>query len=395
MLVASLVAVVGIPGAEASHRHANSGDLPSMGPSPAPSIFGIDTSEFDTSTTNFSRDIPTAHSLGARWDHLTLGAATGAGNFRAIDYQVTQDRKRHEGVILSFGGVSSACSLHVSSAQVHSCPPTTAANLRAYGAYMRKVLLRYRKVVQYYESWTEPNRSSSWLAGPNPGRYAALLKVQYGVIQSVNHSYHIHLKLLFGSPSGFYIGPLSSQLPVLTFTQQVLAALHRKKPFDGVALHAYRTPTDGPDASISDHVDGIPAPSGTSGPFPAQGCNSTPQCSMTWAQELSAYEQEFSNHGYGQPPLWLTEFGWPGSNQTVMDVNSEAVQAQFLGRAYQILLSLPFVKGALWFNVRDYQPGLQSGDPAYFYFMGLLNYDFSQKSAAGTFSSIAAAHPGR
>jgi hypothetical protein len=116
---------------------------------------------------------------------------------------------------------------------------------------------------------------------------------------------------------------------------------------------------------------------------------------MTWTQELSAYEQEFTNNGYGQPPLWLTELGWPGVSQSASDVNTYDIQARYLGDAYQVLLSLPFVQGAMWFNVRDYQPGLATGDPAYFYHMGLLNYDFSQKPAAGKFSSFATANPGR
>ena len=53
------------------------------------------------------------------------------------------------------------------------------------------------------------------------------------------------------------------------------------------------------------------------------------------------------------------------------------------------------MQGALWFNLRDYQPGISSPDPAYFYHYGLLNYDYSHKAAADDFKALAAANPNR
>jgi hypothetical protein len=76
-------------------------------------------------------------------------------------------------------------------------------------------------------------------------------------------------------------------------------------------------------------------------------------------------------------------------------VLSYDTQATYLSEAYADLLNLPFVQAAMWFNERDYQPGLVSGDPLYFYHYGLLNYGFSQKPAASEFQSLASANPGR
>src|SRR5437660_7336980 len=45
--------------------------LPSTGASPNPSIFGINTLTYDSSQSNFRRDMPTAARLGARWVHFT------------------------------------------------------------------------------------------------------------------------------------------------------------------------------------------------------------------------------------------------------------------------------------------------------------------------------------
>ena len=69
-----------------------------------------------------------------------------------------------------------------------------------------------------------------------------------------------------------------------------------------------------------------------------------------------------------------------------------ATQDADLKASYADLL-LAFVKGALWFNVRDYQPGVSSPDPAFFYHSGLLSYDYSHKPAADYFKALAAQYP--
>jgi hypothetical protein len=371
--------------------------LASMGAEPEPSIFGIDTGLYDSSHANFLRDIPTAASLGARWDHFTAGPTTATGNWGPLDWEVKEARKYRMGVVLAVGGIASACSISPTPANIHACPPTTPADLTNYQAYFRKLVLRYRNVVQYYESWTEENNKSSWYPGPQPAKYAALLVAQYQVIQQINSQYGLHLQLLFGSPTDFSVTPQTSGwTAVLPFTQQVLEDLHGQRAFDGIALHAYRFPPGGygPLTPAWDYVGGVP--SGVLGPFPAEGCATSPWCQMTWPQELSAYEQEFANHGYGSEPMWLTEFGWPGNAEPNGSYYpSDAAQATDLAQAYTVLLGLPFVKGALWFNVRDYQPGYASPDPAFFYHYGLVNYNFTPKPAAAEFKALALANPGR
>jgi hypothetical protein len=368
--------------------------LRSMGAIPGPSIFGIDTETQDTNHGYYVRDIPAARHLGARFTHITLGAGTGTGNFAAPDYEVTQARKHGMGVVLSFGGVASACS--GASKNAHACPPN-GGTLGKYEAYVRRMLLRYRNVVQYYESWTEPNNSSSWAGGPNPAMYAALLKADYATVQSVNGQYHKQLKLLFGSPIGFQVNNNPNWTAVLPFTDAVLADLGGAKPFDGVALHAYRLPRDvqseavGPTGEVCDYVGGVPVTPG----YNSSNCPAGSWRWLTWPEELTAYDQVFANHGYGQQPLWLTEFGWNGDAQANGDVLGNDVQARYLSDAYSALLQLPFVQAAMWFTIRDYQPGLVTGDPAYFYHYGLLNYAFSQKPAASNFTSMAAANPGK
>jgi hypothetical protein len=194
-------------------------------------------------------------------------------------------------------------------------------------------------------------------------------------------------------------------MPVLPFTHAVLKHLDGKRVFDGIALHAYRYPpvTEAPAALAWDNIQGIPAARGASGPYPAQGCDNTGTwCRMTWPQELSAYEQEFLDHGYPQEPLWLSEFGWPGVAHVPSHPNPSAdyyptytQQRQDLREAYSDLLGLKFVQAAFWFNLRDYEPGVPNPDPPFFGHFGLETWQAGKKPAAYAFSALARANPGR
>jgi hypothetical protein len=377
--------------------------LPSMGSEPAPSIFGIDQGTFDTSHANFARDIPAARHLGARWVHFTASGThflkDGQPNLGNLDYEIPRAKKPGLGVLISLGGSARACSLRPRPANPVSCPPTTPRSLHAYQRFVRTLLVRYRNVVDYWESWLEPNHKSFWPSGPNPQQYANLLRAEYQVFQAVNRQYHVHLRLLFAGPADFSIVPGSpGGMPVLPFTHQVLTDLGGERVFDAIALHAYRFPpaSTGPSVRDWDSVLGIPAAPGASGPYPAEGCNSMKWCQMSWPEELSAYEQEFANAGYGQMPLWLTEFGWPGNARAAGPYYpSYAAQASDLSDAYSDLLKLPFVQAAFWFNLRDYQPGDRNPDPGFFAHYGLLGYHFTMKPAARAFARIARANPGR
>jgi len=377
--------------------------LPYMGSFPSPSLFGINTLGYDSNWANYERGVPAARTMGARWVHFTndsIHFSDGQPNWGTLDSQVAQARERGLGVLISLGGTPNACSASPRPRDFTGCPPTTAGDLYAYSLFLHAELLRYRNVVQYYESWLEPNGPSFWMGGANPQQYANLLRTQYQVFQQVNSTYHTSLKLLFGGPISFGTAPGSpGAIAVLPYVNQVLGDLHGAHVFDGIGLHGYRFPSQnngpatldwGPDAANWDYVGGLSFPEG-------RGCNGGALwCQMTWTDELRAYEQVFENHGYGQMPLWLTEFGWPGTaNPSTALYPSFDTQAQYLTEAYNDILSLPFVQSAFVFNLRDYQPGLASPDPAFFYNYGLLQYNFTPKPAAGVFERFEQANPGR
>lgn len=366
-----------------------------MGPLPGPSLFGLNTDLYDTNHALFVQDVPTARGLGARWDRYTIGPANGQNNFGALDWEVQQARSNGMGVILSFGGIASACSARPLPSNLTACPPTTATDLSTYQAFVRMIVLRYRNVVNYYESWVEPNNASNFLTGPNPEVYAQLLAAEWNAIQAVNSQYGLHIQLLFGSPIGFSIEPGNPKwTAVLPWTQQVLADLHGQKPFNAIGLLAYRFPPGGygPPTPACDYVNGIHMTVGA----PTPVCPAPAWTWMTWPEELQAYEQIFEQNGYGQQPLWLTEFGWPGNAVDDGDYfPSDLMQSLYLTEAYTDLLQMPFVQAAFWFNIRDYEPNTLSPDPSFFYHYGVLNYDLSVKPAALAFKALALANPGR
>ncbi len=366
-----------------------------MGQEPSPSLFGLNTDLYDSNHALFVRDVPAARGLGARWDRYTIGPKTAEGSWGALDWEVKQARSNGMGVILSFGGIANACSVRPQPSNLTACPPMTQGDLAAYAAFVRTVVLHYRNVVDYYESWIEPNNETNFIGGPDPARYAALLTAEWNAIQAVNSQYGLHVKLLFGSPIGFSIEPGNPKwTAILPWTQQVLADLHGQQPFDGIALLGYRFPPGGygPNVPACDYVGNVTVTVGYGTP----GVCINAWRWMTWPQELQAYEQVFENNGYSQQPLWLTEFGWPGNavpNGAYFP--SDVEQATDLTQAYADLLQLPFVQAAFWFNVRDYQPNASSPDPSFFYHYGLFNYDLTPKPAAAAFQTLAAANPGR
>jgi hypothetical protein len=386
--------------------------LPSLGTPPPFSIFGLDHGTFDENFGDYNpKEFVYDHKLGGRWTHFNGNAIhwnNGKPDWSSVDLGVNLARKHGLAVMLSLGGDPNACSIKPTPSPIYNCPPTTAADLNAYKSFVEQELLRYRNVVSYYESWIEPNHTGKWPPYPDPRQYAAVLETQYSVFQAVNKQYGLHLKLLFAGPNGFSTGPgASGGMAVLPWTYQVLQALGNQKPFDAVGLHPFRLPPVSPFKLEYDNVKGIPNAPGSSGPFPNQNCGSTAgnngiYCQMNWKDEISAYEQLFTDHYGSQPDLWLTEFGWPGVSKVPHNPQPSAdyypkfkAQKADLKAAYKIILSLPFVKAASWFNERDYVPGAPTTDPPFYAHMGLLNYKFGYKPSAYAFQHLSHEYPKR
>ena len=348
------------------------------GVQPPPSLFGINTGTYDASYSRLSHDLPTARRLGARWVHFTgdsIKYSAGRVSFALLDSEVNQARRLGLGVVISLGGIRGACSTSPAPAPVDptDCPPTSGHDLAVYAAYLRTLLRHFAGRVRYFESWVEPNHTSMWPGGVNPGQYAALLETEYRVFRTTESSD----RLMFAGVADFGIENGSrSGVAVLPFTDAVLHALRGRSAFDLVALHAYRfPPTLAPDDAGWTHYPVSPV-----------------WRRDTWTQQLEAYEAEFTAHGYPEPRVWLTEFGWPGNARASGDYYpSLAAQSTDVAQAYAALESpaLSFVQAAFWFNQRDYQPGDPNPDPAFFAHYGLLFNNFAAKPAATVFERLA------
>ncbi|MGD0197676.1 MAG: hypothetical protein ABSC56_07200 [Solirubrobacteraceae bacterium] len=348
------------------------------GQQPAPSLFGINTGTYDTSQARLERDLPEAVALGARWVHFTgdsLVYVHGRPSFAELDSEVNGARKLGLGVVLSLGGIRAACSIRPLPADPARCPPTSAHDLSVYSAYLARLLRHFAGRVLYYESWVEPNHTSMWGGPVNPAQYATLLATEYRVFQATEPAD----QLMFAGVADFGIETGSSSgEAVLPYTEQVLDDLDGQKAFDLVALHGYRFP---PSLSPDDLGWTL---------YPA----SPVWRQDTWTTQLEAYEAEFTAHGYGEPRLWLTEFGWPGNTTPSGDYfPSLQAQAADVTQAYQALESpaLSFVQAAFWFNQRDYELGAANPDPGFFAHYGLLFNDFAPKPAAAAFEEAAGA----
>ena len=370
-----VTAAAGVAGAQSARSRAALVAL-RPGVQPPPSLFGINTGTFDTSEARQSRDLPTARRLGARWVHFTgdsIKYSSGRVSFALMDSEVDRARGLGLGVVISLGGIRGACSTKPAPPDPTRCPPTSAHDLAVYAAYVRALLRHFAGRVRYYESWVEPNHTSMWAGGVNPAQYAAVLETEYSVFRtSVPRE-----QLMFAGVADFGIADGSPNgVAVLPYTDQVLADLHGRAAFDLVALHAYRFPPSlAPDDAGYTHYPVSPV-----------------WRKDTWTQQLRAYRQEFTAHGYGAPRIWLTEFGWPGNRQPGSDYfPSLQAQATDVAQAYRALESpaLSFVQAAFWFNQRDYEQGAANPDPGFFGHYGLLFNDFTAKPAAAVFEHFA------
>lgn len=326
---------------------------------PAPSRFGLDPVTADNNFQRFKREIGNAKSIGARWVEFPGGyihSSRAKVDFSIMDSQVTSARRRGLGVLITLGGVSSACP-HGGSGDVSACAPTTKRTLHAYARYLRLLLKHYKGRVSYYESWGQPND-----ANLSPAAYARLLQTEHAAFHAAGGS----AKLLFAGIGGSDLG----------YLDQVLTDLDGRKLFDLVGDRPFRNPPTPP--STPNYA--ISFPGGT-------------HPKLTWEQELVDYEHEFTAHGYGTPPMWLTEFGWPGTSTAgVCPGNpSESDQASSIQSAYQLLTGDPqlsFIDGAFYFNQRDYAPGSASSSSCTAHY-GLESFDYSPKPALSVFEHFA------
>jgi hypothetical protein len=165
------------------------------------------------------------------------------------------------------------------------------ANHPAWKRYVRNVVTRYADRIRYWEVWNEPN-IHFWKPEPDPGQYAALLKLTHETIKAVEPK----LQVMYGGTAGI-------PLDFIRKTLELGAAKH----FDVMAIHPYSYPTP-PDTSSR----------------PEQ------------LAKLKAMLREFG----ATDRIWITETGWPTHVDAVakeqqalwISLVTAAAKKQFPGR---------------------------------------------------------------
>jgi hypothetical protein len=231
--------------------------------------------------------------------------------------------------------------------------------------FMRFIANRYSGTVEAYEIWNEENGSRFWPAGPSPVAYTEMLKAAYVAIKATDPS----ATVVFG-------GMAQADY---RFVEAAYAA-GAKGYFDVMAVHPYTCW----EPEFYYWVDANEQWKGWASYTPRAGERMT-----KWAF-LAYREVRKSMLAAGDDkPIWFTELGWSTANgdPETECVVSEATQAAYLTRAFEMVESDPYVQVVLWYNFRqDYW----NTSPTYFDGgFGLMRADFTPKPAYAAFRSYA------
>lgn len=196
-------------------------------------------------------------------------------------------------------------------------PPSDMAD---YAAVFRQVVERYApRGVHIYEVWNEPNIASFWATGPDPARYADMLKAAYPAIKAADPK------------STVLLGGLSRN--DFSYLEGVYRA-GGGGSFDAVAVHPY---TYGVDPTVS-----------------WKGVNAGEDRNrLSWNSFPALKEIRHSMDSFGDTakPVWITEFGWSSSSGD--GGVSEAQQAEMFTKAHKYVEQFPWVKAMLWYAARN------------------------------------------
>jgi cellulase (glycosyl hydrolase family 5) len=284
--------------------------------------------------------------VGARWVRLTANWADAEptkGQYndwwlKHYDRAISLARNAGAKIILmSYQSPSWA-----SGSSVKETPPKNPAD---YANFMRFLATRYAGRVEAYEVWNEQNIDRFWSTGVNAAQYVSLLKPSYSAIKGADPN----AKVVFGGLSTNDYRYLESAY-----------AAGAKGHFDVMSVHPYTCNTS-PDVVKRDG-------SGR----------------MTRDTYLAYREVRASMAAAGDAkPIWFTEFGW--STTTGNCGVSEATQASYLTKAFQLAEQDPYVEVGLWYNFRNnwWNDDADELEARY----GLMQTDFSTKPAYHAFKA--------
>ena len=227
---------------------------------------------------------------GAKWVRLTfewnqLETSQGTYNsskLAAWDRSVSLSRQAGTKVLVTVYGTPSWAS---SNGKVGGAP----SNNAYYANLMSFLANRYRGQVQAWEIWNEENVSRFWTSGPDPARYAGLLRAAYPAVKSADPNATVVFGGTSGNDTGFVDGAYRAGA---------------KDNFDVMAVHPYTGS----------------APEAGGGLYSFPGYREVRDVMLRYGDAK---------------PMWLTEFGWSttSDNWGVSDAGSGRLSPARLSHA--------------------------------------------------------------
>jgi hypothetical protein len=181
--------------------------------------------------------------------------------------------------------------------------PTSPEAQQAFGEYCYQLVTHYKGLCKTWEVYNEPN-IGFWLPKPDPIAYARLLKIAYAAAKRADPTCTVLGVCTAGTDLGY----------IETVLKQGTA-----QSMDALSIHPYRYPG---------------SPEKTS-----------------FVQEVTRAHDLMTKYGIGDKPIWLTEIGWP-TQKDPAGVTEQA-SGNYLIRMYVQAMSLPFVRGVIWYDFQD------------------------------------------
>jgi len=221
-------------------------------------------------------------------------------------------------------------------------PPADPAT---YAAFLSAMASHFKGRVQAYEVWNEQNLYYEWggLGNKlNAAKYVQLLKAAYPAIKNADPSATVISGAL--TPTGYNDGNIAIDDRVY-LEQMYQAGL--KNYCDAIGAHpsGYNNP---PDAEWQTYSD------------PSASFNAKGHPSWFFRGTMEGYRNIMVKYGDSAKRIWVTEFGWasvdglgaaPAKGYEYSADNTEAEQAQFIVRAYQIAKSWGWVGPMFLWNL--------------------------------------------
>ena len=343
---------------------------PSVAPARASGSFGYGIQADMVTDTNYGRIISHIKTLGFGWvkqqvEWFRYNPAPGAYDWGALDRIV--DACNANGVNVLFSVVK-APKWAQPPGDTEPGPP---ADLNTFGTFLREMATRYKGRVKAYEVWNEQNLYYEWGGKGhklNAARYVELLKVAYNAIKSVDPS----AVVISGAPTptGFNDGDTAID-DRLYLEQMYQAGLARYCDAVGIHPSGYNNPPDADWRTWSD----ASAPSFKGHP------------SFFFRGMMESYRNIMVKYGDGNKRLWATEFGWasvenlgapPAEGYGYAADNTEAEQAQFIVRAYQMGKGYGFVGVMFLWNLNFAPVSGKANEKAAF---GIVREDWGPRPA--------------